>query len=281
MAPRGDPAPLRWLIGVELARYRNAIKLSLTEASDLSGISRAKLGHLETGRQQQDPDDITLLLATYRVGQHDIDRLISLTTRADEATWWAPWAQVVPDWLKTFVGLEGLAESEFIFEPIIIPGLLQTEQYAAAVTARTPRVRADHSERFVGFRIARTRRLTDPERPLKVHAVLSEGALRLAVGDPELRRAQLQHLLDLAELPTVTIQVVRPEDGPHTALTGQFAVLGFETARSIGYVELHDGAVYLQDADQVRTYTMVANDLQRAALDPEPSLDFIRSMLSS
>lgn len=281
MAPRGNPAPLRWLIGVELARYRNAIKLSLTEASDLSGISRAKLGHLETGRQQQDPDDITLLLATYRVGQHDIDRLISLTTRADEATWWAPWAQVVPDWLKTFVGLEGLAESEFIFEPIIIPGLLQTEQYAAAVTARTPRVRADHSERFVGFRIARTRRLTDPERPLKVHAVLSEGALRLAVGDPELRRAQLQHLLDLAELPTVTIQVVRPEDGPHTALTGQFAVLGFETARSIGYVELHDGAVYLQDADQVRTYTMVANDLQRAALGPELSLDLIRSMLSS
>lgn len=280
MAPRGDPAPLRWLIGVELARYRNAIKLSLTEASDLSGISRAKLGHLETGRQQQDPDDITLLLATYQVAQHDIDRLISLTTRADEATWWAPWAQVVPDWLKTFVGLEGLAETEFIFEPIIIPGLLQTEQYAAAVTARTPRVRADHSERFVGFRIARTRRLTDPERPLKVHAVLTEGALRLAVGDPELRQAQLRHLLDLAALPNVTIQVVRPEDGPHTALTGQFAVLGFETARSIGYVELHDGAVYLQDADQVRTYTMVSNDLQRAALGPLPSLDFIRSMLS-
>lgn len=281
MAPRGDPAPLRWLIGVELARYRNAVQLSLTEASDLSGIGRAKLGHLETGRQQQDPEDIALLLATYRVEQRDVDRLTSLTTRADEATWWAPWAQVVPDWLKTFVGLEGLAETEFIFEPIIIPGLLQTEQYAAAITARTPRVRADHSERFVGFRIARTRRLTDPERPLKVHAVLTEGALRLAVGDPELRQAQLRHLLDLAELPTVTIQVIRPEDGPHTALTGQFAVLGFETVRSIGYVELHDGAVYLQDADQVRTYKMVASDLQRAALDPDRSRSYIQSMLTS
>ncbi len=281
MAPRGDPAPLRWLIGVELARYRNAVKLSLTEASDLSGISRAKLGHLETGRQQQDPDDIARLLATYRADQRDVDRLVSLTSRADEATWWAPWAQVVPDWLKTFVGLEGLAETEFVFEPIIIPGLLQTEQYAAAVTARTPRVRADHSDRFVGFRIARTRRLTDPERPLKVHAILTEGALRLAVGDPELRQAQLRHLLAIAQLPTVTIQVIRPEDGPHTALTGQFVVLGFETIRSIGYVELHDGAVYLQDADQVRTYTMVANDLQRAALGPEPSLTFIQSMLTS
>ncbi len=281
MVSRGDPAPLRWLIGVELARYRNAVKLSLTEASDLSGISRAKLGHLETGRQQQDPEDIARLLTTYQAEQRDIARLTSLTSRADEATWWAPWAQVVPDWLKTFVGLEGLAESEFIFEPIIIPGLLQTERYAAAVTANTPRVRADHSDRFVGFRIARTRRLTDPERPLKVHAILTEGALRLAVGDPELRQAQLRHLLSMAELPTVTIQVIRPEDGPHTALTGQFAVLGFETVRSIGYVELHDGAVYLQDADQVRTYTMVANDLQRAALDPERSIALIQSMITS
>jgi transcriptional regulator with XRE-family HTH domain len=278
---RGNPAPLRWLIGVELARYRNAVKLSLTEASDRSGISRAKLGHLETGRQQQDPDDIARLLATYRVDQSDIDRLISLTSRADDATWWAPWAQVVPDWLKTFVGLEGLAESEFVFEPIIIPGLLQTEQYAAALTANTPRVRADHSERFVGFRVARTRRLTDPERPLKVHAVLTDGALRLAVGDPQLRQAQLRHLLAMAELPTVTIQVIRPEDGPHTALTGQFVLLGFETVRSIGYVELQDGALYLQDANQVRTYSMVANDLQRAALSPERSIALIQSMIKS
>jgi transcriptional regulator with XRE-family HTH domain len=281
VASRGDPAPLRWLIGVELARYRNAAKLSLTEASDRSGISRAKLGHLETGRQYQDPQDIARLLTAYRVEQRDIDRLTSLTSRADEATWWAPWAQVVPDWLKTFVGLEGLAETEFVFEPIIIPGLLQTAQYAAAVTARTPRVRADHSERFVSFRIARTRRLTDAVRPLKVHAILTEGALRLAVGDPELRQAQLRHLLGLAKLPTVTIQVIRPEDGPHTALTGQFVVLGFETVRSIGYVELHDGAVFLQDVDEVRTYTMVADDLQRAALGPEPSIAFIQSMLTS
>ena len=118
----------------------------------------------ETGRQQQAPDDIADLLAAYGAEQRDIDRLTSLTGRADEATWWAPWAQVVPDWMKTFVGLEGLAESEFVFEPIIIPGLLQTEDYAAAVTADTPRVRADHSERFVGFRMARTRRLTDPDQ---------------------------------------------------------------------------------------------------------------------
>ena len=276
----GHASPLRWLIGTELARYRNEARLTMTEASARTGITKPKLGHLETGRQQQDPDDIALLLTAYGAEQRDIDRLTSLTGRADEATWWAPWARVVPDWLKTFVGLEGLAEREFVFEPTIIPGLLQTQEYAAAVTAGSPRVRVDHGERFVGFRMARTQRLTDPERPLHLHAVLTEGALRLAVGTPELRRAQLRHLVAMAELPTVTLQVVRPEDGLHAGMNGQFVLLDFESVRSIGYVELHDGAVYLQDPDQVRTYTMVVESLQRVALGPEQSVALIQSMLA-
>ncbi|MDQ3579480.1 MAG: helix-turn-helix domain-containing protein [Actinomycetota bacterium] len=275
----GHPAPLRWLIGIELARYRNQAKLSLTDASTRAGYSRAKIGHLETGRQQQDPAEIALLLSHYGVEQADVDRLVALTSRADEASWWAPWALVVPDWLTTFVGLERLAEREFVFEPVVIPGLLQTEDYAAAITAETPRVRGDHGERFVSFRIARTQRLTDPDRPLHLHAIFAEAALRLAVGKPELRQAQLRHLVEMAALPNVTIQIVRPEDGLHPAGAGQFVVLDFDTVRSIGYVELIDGAVYLQDPDQVLTYTMVAKNLTRTALDPARSVELIESMI--
>ncbi len=279
MVVRGDPSPLRWLIGVELARYRNEAGMSLAVVSGLTGMSKAKIGHMETGRQQQDPDDIAQLLKTYEIEQHDIDRLTTLTGRADQATWWAPWAQVVPDWLKTFVGLEGLAEREFVFEPVIIPGLLQTEDYARAATSGTPRVRQDHGERFVGFRMARTRRLADQQRPLHLHAVIAEAALRLRVGSSELHHAQLQHLLEIAERPNITIQVVRPEDGLHSAYTGQFIVLDFENVRSIGYSELHDGAVYIQDPDQVDSYTMAAESLQRVALGPEQSAALIKAML--
>lgn len=275
----GHPAPLRWLIGIELARHRNQARLSLTDAAARTGYSRAKVGHLETGRQQQTPDEIRLLLRHYGTDRDDIERLISLTGRADEASWWAPWAMVVPDWFTTFVGLERLAEREFVFEPIVLPGLLQTEQYAAAITAETPRVRGDHGERFVAFRIARASRLTDPDRRLQLHAVLAEAALRLAIGDEELRQAQLRHLVTMAALPNVTIQVVRPEDGLHAAGAGQFVVLDFEPVRSIGYVELIDGAVYLQDPDQVLTYTTVAKSLSRTALDPERSVELIKSMI--
>jgi transcriptional regulator with XRE-family HTH domain len=275
---RRDTSPLRWLIGVELARYRNNAGLSLAEVSERSGITKPKLNHLEIGRQQQDPDDIAALLAIYGASARDIDRLTSLTGRGDEAAWWAPWTQVVPDWLKTFVGLEGLAEREFVFEPLILPGLLQTADYAQAVTVDTPRVRPDYGERFVGFRLARAARLTDPDNPLKLHAVICEAALRLAVGTPELRRAQFRHLVALATLPNVTIQVLRPEDGLHTAMTGQFIVLDFADVRSIGYVELHDSAVYVQDPDLVETYNRVAENVQRVALGPERSIALIESM---
>lgn len=272
--------PLRWLIGSELARYRNEAKLTLAEAADRTGISRAKLHHLETGRQQQDPDDIAVLLTAYDIPSRDIDRLTTLTGRADEAMWWGPWAAVVPDWFKTFVGLEGLAASAFTFEPFVIPGLLQTQDYAAAVTANAKSIRPDHGERFVRFRMARTRRLTDPERPLALHAVIPEGALRLAVGTPAVRREQLEHLLAMAELPNVSIQVVRPEDGPHSALGGGFVHLDFgSAARPVVYVELKDGAVYLQEETQVEAYTMVASDLAQVAMGPEQSRELIASML--
>jgi len=216
---------------------------------------------------------------TWRRYVAHVERLTSLTDRVDEVTWWAPWAQVVPDWLKIFLGLEALAERMFVFEPVLIPGLLQIEDYARAVTADTPRVRPDHRDRFVDLRRARARRFTDPDRPLHLHAVIAEAALRLRVGTWDLQRAQLEHLLVMSELPTVTIQILRPEDGLHTATTGFLAVLEFENARSIGYTELHDGAVYVQDPDQARCYAMTAENLERVALGPDQSVALIKSAI--
>lgn len=101
--------------------------------------------------------------------------------------------------------------------------------------------------------MARARRLTDPDRPLVLHAIITESALRLAVGTPELRRAQLRHLVAMAKLSTITLQVVRPEDGVHNAQAGPFALLDFAEVSPICYAELHDGAVYLQEPGRIRT----------------------------
>ncbi|MFI6757899.1 helix-turn-helix domain-containing protein [Micromonospora sp. NPDC050417] len=278
MVARTDPSALRWLIGAELSRYRRDVPMSLSELAAATGIGKPKLGHMESGRYQQFPDDIATVLRTCGADGPAIERLTSLATRSDAKTWWAPWANVMPGWFKTYVGLEGLAEGAFVFESMVIPGLLQTEEYAQALTIGTGFVRPDHAERFVSFRQTRARRLTEDE-PLTLHAVIGEAALRLRVNGDQTRRDQLAHLVTMSELPNVTVQVIRPEDGPHPATPiGKFVVLEFGKVRPIAYTELLDGAMYVQDPDSVRTYSMVAENLRQVALSPADSRAMIREL---
>ncbi|PKW18929.1 Scr1 family TA system antitoxin-like transcriptional regulator [Saccharopolyspora spinosa] len=147
MSGRNDPSVLRWLIGVELSAYRKHAGLMLPELATATGITKPKLGHMESGRYQQHLDDIATALRACGADERTVDRLASLSGRGDSKSWWAPWAHVVPDWLKTFVGLEGLADSESLYEPTVLPRMMQTEDYAQAVTAATGFVRQNHSER--------------------------------------------------------------------------------------------------------------------------------------
>lgn len=280
MSGRNDPSALRWLIGVELSAHRKQAGLTLSELAAETGITKPKLGHMESGRYQQHPDDIAAVLRACGADERTVERLASLSGRGDSKSWWAPWAHVVPDWFKTFVGLEGLAESEFTFQPMALPGLMQTEEYAQAITAATGFVRRNHSERFVSFRLARSQYVTRAGS-LNLHAVIGEAALRLAVGSREVRQAQYEHLVGLAERPNITLQVLRPKCGPHDAGgTGQFVVLSFAEARPIAYLEHLDGAIYVQDPDDVRTYTLVAENLQHVALEPAESVGFIKALMS-
>lgn len=278
MPEQGSPPALRWLIGVELAHYRKKAHLSLAALSARVDITKPKLGHLETGRYTQYPSDIAKILKACGAESKDIDRLNSLAARASEGSWLGAWNDVTPDWLRTFMGLEALAAREFIFEPIVLPGLLQTEGYARQVTAAASRVRADHAERIVDFRLNRARLLSKSD-PLVVHAVVTVQALKLRIGDAKTLAAQYRHLLSLAELSNVTLQVVRPEDGLHGAATGQFVLLDFAEARSIAYVELQDGALYINDLQPVTTYRMSQESLQHVALPPEDSAILIESLV--
>ncbi|MCS7481568.1 helix-turn-helix domain-containing protein [Umezawaea endophytica] len=272
------PSALQWLIGVELARFRNEAKVSLSELAETTGISRAKLGHLETGRSMQYPADIRKILKACGVDREHVDRIVLLSGRADEASWLGDWTDVMSDWLRTIVGLESLARHEFVFEPIVLPGLVQIEDYARELTQAASRVRPDRAERLVEFRMQRAR-LLSKEEPLECHAIFNEQALRLRIGNQDLLNAQYRHLLQLADQPNVTIQVVRPEAGPHAAPNGQFVLLDFADARSIAYIELQDAAVFVDDSARVRTYTLSTQSLARVALSPGESATLIESLI--
>jgi transcriptional regulator with XRE-family HTH domain len=273
-----NPSALRWLVGVELSNCRKRTGLKQADAARRAGVSVGKLSHLETGERQQQPADIAKVLAAYGAPQHDINRLTSLAEVPDESNWWGAWRDVVPDWMTTIVGLERLAAKVFVFEPMVIPGLLQTEGYARELSRAGSRVRPDHADRVVEVRMERAQRVT-ADNPLRLHAVVNEQALRLRVGPPDIMRAQYEHLISLADLPNVTLQVVVPERGPHASLTGQFVVLDFDQARSVAYAEVQDGAMYVQHPGEVDTYRVSSRSLEEVALPQDESIRFVTDLI--
>jgi Domain of unknown function (DUF5753)/Helix-turn-helix domain len=280
VAERDDPSAVRWLVGVELARFRERAGKKIGESAKVIGCSTGKIGHMESGRNHQQPGEVRDLLRFYGADQADIDRLASLAGNAGQQTWWAAWTEVVPDWLKTFVGLEGLAVQSSIYAPLVFPALLQTEAYALGGTSGHVRVRPDHNERTVSLRMERQRRLFAKDEPLRLAVMLEEAVLDRPIGGPDVLRGQLEHVLGLALYDNVEVRILPTAVGAHEALVGPFTVLDFAQAQSIAYVELVNGAVYVQDQDQVNGYNLTVDRLRKVALSPEESTAMIQSRLT-
>ncbi|MBA2322784.1 MAG: helix-turn-helix domain-containing protein [Pseudonocardiales bacterium] len=280
MAVRNDPSALRWLIGHELRRARVHSQRTQVEAAKTLGCTPAKINYLEIGRNQQHPDEVTALMQLYGSDAADIDRLATLAGRADQGTWWAAFSDVLPNWFKTFVGLEGLAQAAFVYDTMLLSGQLQTKEYATALLEDNLRVSRAEAGQVVRARLAR-QRLTDNGSPLRYHTVLEEAVLDRVVGGPAVMRAQLERLLDLGEQDNVTLQVLPTAVAVHDGLAGPFMLLDFAEARSIGYIEYRNGAVYVQDQGEVEVYNLVAERLSVRALSDADSADLIRVRIAS
>lgn len=252
--PHSDSA-LRWLIGVELHNYRKRAGKTLANAAKALGCSPGLVGHFEKGLYFPQPEQIAGLLGFYGAPAWDVERLSTLSGRAEQRTWLAPWNDVIPDWLKTYVGLEGLASYEIAYMPLVLHALVQTQEYSTGATAGSAWVRPDQVERLVSLRTERQRRLFSNTDPLRLTAIIEESVLDRPIGDAAIMRVQLQHLVELSTRDNVDVLVLPTSVGHHDGLEGRFSVLEFEHAQSIGYVEYPEGAIYVQDQDQVAVYT--------------------------
>ncbi|MET8779481.1 helix-turn-helix transcriptional regulator [Nocardia sp. NPDC004654] len=110
---RLDPSALRFLVGHDLREAREQARIKQADAARHIGCTPAKLSYMESGKTQQAPDEVAALLRFYNVPVEHVDRTVTLAGRADHGTWWTPFGEVLPDWFKTFVGLEGLATRQF------------------------------------------------------------------------------------------------------------------------------------------------------------------------
>jgi transcriptional regulator with XRE-family HTH domain len=277
---RADPSALRFLIGHDLKITRERAGLKQVDASKVLNCSQARINYLESGKTQQQPEDVEELLRAYGAGSEHIDRMTSLASSVADETWWAPFSGALPHWFKTFVGLEGLATAEFTYQPLLLPGQLQTPEYAAALLVGNLRVAPMDAPQVVQARMAR-QRLADDSHPLRFRAVIEESVLERTVGGPAVMTAQLEHLWAVMELDNVEVRVMPLDVVVHDGLDGEFMLLDFEAAQSIGYIGYPAGALYIQDQTQVGAYKMAADRLWAAALPHAGSVKAIAARIET
>ena len=225
---RGGPTVLRIMLGTQLRRLREASGITPDQAGYEIRGSRSKISRLEHGRVGFKERDVEDLLTLYGVADPLVRTgMLSLAQQANTPGWWAKYHDIIPDWLEPYLGLEMAASLIRNFELQFVHGLLQTEDYARAVTALAfgPRS-ADEVERRVRLRMQRQDVLRGPDPP-RAWFVLDESVLRRPIGGRQVMRAQLKHLLDAASMAHITLQVVPFQQGGHAGAGGAFTILRF------------------------------------------------------
>jgi hypothetical protein len=272
------PTVLRMVLGSQLQRFREAAGVTPDRAGYEIRASRSKISRMENGRVGFKERDVADLLTLYGITDEQMrDSMVSLVRQANAPGWWSGYGDILADWFEAYLGLETAASVIRTFELQFVHGLFQTEDYARAVTllghSAAP---AEEIDRRVSLRLKRQDMLTGPEPP-RVWSVIDEGALRRPVGGRAVMRAQLNRLIEVAELRHVTVQVVPFGRGGHAAAGGSFTVLRFgeREVPDVVYIEQLTSALYLDKREDVDHYMEVMNQLSAEALTPARSARFL------
>ena len=277
----GGPTVLRLLLGAQLRRLRESKRISLEDAGKVIRASHSKMSRLELGRVGFKDRDIIDLLTLYGVtDEKERDSLRALARRASGQGWWHDYSDVLPGWFEAYVGLEEAATRIRAYEIQFVPGLLQTEAYARAVTLLGHSgAQPDEIDRRVKLRMARQGLLRGPQAP-QLWAVIDEAVLRRPVGGADVMREQLEHLIECAAMPNVTLQVIPFQAGGHAAAGGPFSILRFAEADlpDVVYLEQLTSAMYLDKRETVDHYLVVMERLCLDAFPAEHSTDAITTI---
>lgn len=266
------PALNRLKLGRMLCEFREHGGLTQDQAAADLDISDSTLSRIEKGQTAPHPLAVRAMLELYYVSRDDWDDILELAREAKRGAWW----QVLGISAQAYVALESEAVAVRNFEPAFIPGLLQTEEYACEVfKLDDPRRRS----RSLAIRMNRQERLRAAE-PLRLHAVIDENALVRPIGTERVRRDQLLHLVDLAELLKVTVQVLPQRLGVNVGMRGAFAVLSFppDTIEDVGYVDHAAGSLQITKRDPVQALIQQFQTLSKLALSENDSVKLITDL---
>lgn len=267
-------------LGRELRRLREQLaRVPQTTAARELEWSATKLLRMERGEVPIRTEDVVLLCELYGADLKITEALAALAPKTKEKGWWHDYASI-PSWFELFIGLEEAAAHLRAYHTNLVPGVLQTREYATAIFARSPlRLSPEVIEQRVAVRLQRAKLLTRMEPLLpRFDIVLDEALVRRPVGSGAIMAAQLRRLAEASELPNVSIRLIPFSAGIHGGLlTSGFTVLDFpaELEPTTVYVEGLTGALFLDRADEAERYTIAFDDLTAAALGQAATRDLL------
>src|ERR1700691_5485931 len=274
----GGPTVLRILLGTQMRRLREARGITAQEAAREIRGSESKISRIELGRNAVREVDIADLLSLYGItDQAEREQLLSLASQANQPGWWHRYQDVLRSWFQAYIGLEESAESIRSYDMQFVPGLLQTEEYAAAFMALGD-FPMEETERLVYLRKERQRRFSSGG--LRLTAIIDEVALYRPLGSPQIMRAQLEHIAELCDQPGFALQVVPDSAGAYAA-PGSFSILRFAVPDlpDVVYIEQLTSAMYLDKPVDVEWYAAAMDKLRAISAPPEETTQIIRARL--
>jgi transcriptional regulator with XRE-family HTH domain len=273
---------LRRQLGAELRRIRDHAQRTVADVAGELGWSESKLSRIETAHTGIRKSDLERLLGVYGCDERTRMRLDAVSVRARQRAWWEAYGDVLPDAYETYIGFEAEAASISTYQAQLVPGLLQTAEYATAVMRAFLDDRSDVIEQRVQVRMARQAVLTREPAP-RLSVILDEAVLRRPIGGTKVFRRQLLRLIEASERPTVTVGVLPFSIGAHRALDGSFVLLDFaaESDPPLAYSEGMTGGVFRYRPDDVASYGATFDALRLQTLNTPKSIALIESLARS
>jgi transcriptional regulator with XRE-family HTH domain len=277
-----SPSLRRRRLAAELRRLRDESGLSTTDAAKLLEWQPSRLSRIETRQSGITAPDLRKLLNAYGVEDPEYRTyLAELARRVNERGWWQKYAGLIGGDYADLISLEAEARTIRTYEQELVPGLLQTPDYARAVVrASRPTDTSEEIDRLVEIRVERQEVLvrTDPPPP-RFNVVLSEGALRRPVGGYDVMRMQLEYLMQPRDRANVTVQVLPFDAGVHPSMMAPFTMITFSDPGDLGVVNVENatGALFLEEPAELRFYDEIYSTLQISALSADDSQAFLKS----
>jgi transcriptional regulator with XRE-family HTH domain len=274
---RSAPTVLQKGLGRRLQDLRLAADLTALEAGKLIRQASTTVTRMERAEVALKWATVKALLEAYGVGEAEAQEFLDLTEQAKEPGWWQGYRDALPGWFGVYVSFETSAAQIRLYEPHVIPGLLQTEDYARDVlSVGLPRVSRDELERRVALRMERRTLLTRPDPP-QMWVVMDETALRRPVSSTKVMQAQIDHLIEVSQLPNVSVQVASFKAGLHPGAFGPFTVFRFRISEfpDVVCTDSLSGANYMEDRKEVALYREVLDRMSGQAMSKRRTLELL------